>query len=129
MSSYLNKQPILISTLREHKLTEKITYLMGALQRNETEKYCLDNKLTFFGCSLDGESAFEVVDRSIQLRELYCAGLRGQYWESAWMSYNNSLTKVKMSGKLSRTLKETLGVKQRNTSGRGRLWGPAPNMI
>ena len=26
------------------------------------------NKITFFGCSLDGESAFEVVDRSIQLR-------------------------------------------------------------
>ena len=98
----------------QYGFTEKITYLMGALQRNETEKYCLDNKLTFFGCSLDGESAFEVVDRSIQLRELYCAGLRGQYWESAWMSYNNSLTKVKMSGKLSRTLKETLGVKQGN---------------
>ena len=52
---------------------------MGALQRHEEEKYCLDNKITFFGCSLDEESAFEVVDRSIQLRELYCAGEEGEF--------------------------------------------------
>ena len=50
----------------QYGFTEKISYLMGALQRHEVEKFCIDNKVTFFGCSLDGESAFEVVDRRIQ---------------------------------------------------------------
>ena len=63
-----------IQSTSQYGFTEKITYLMGALQRNEVEKYCIDTKQTFFGCSLDGQSAFEVVDRNIQLRELYCAG-------------------------------------------------------
>ena len=58
--------------INQYGFTEGVTYLMGSLQRNEVEKYCQDNKMTFFGCSLDGESAFEVVDRTIQLRELYC---------------------------------------------------------
>ena len=86
--------------------------MMGALQRHEVEKFCIDNKITFFGCSLDGESAFEVVDRTIQLRELYCAGETGEYWKSSKRSYENSLTQIKMKGKLSRTFVETAGVKQ-----------------
>ena len=64
-------------------------YRMGALQRHEVEKYCVDNKYTFFGCSLDGESAFEVVDRTIQLRELYFTGQTGDYWLSSKFSYEN----------------------------------------
>ena len=93
-----------------------MSYMLGALQRHEVEKYCVDNKLTFFGCSLDGESAFEVVDRSIQLRELYCAGQTGEYWLSSKYSYENSKSTVKMNGKLSRTFDETLGVKQGNVN-------------
>ena len=61
----------------QYGFTESISYLMGALQRHEVEKYCIDMKKTFFGCSLDGDSAFEVVDRTIQTRELYCAGETG----------------------------------------------------
>ena len=68
-----------LQNLNQYGFTENMNYLLGALQRHEAEKYCLDNKLTFFGCSLDGESAFEVVNRDIQLRELYCAGQKGQY--------------------------------------------------
>ena len=98
--------------INQYGFTENINYLMGALQRHEAEKHCLDNKLTFFGCSLDGESAFEVVDRSIQLRELYCSGQIGTFWESSKFSYENSSTKIKMQGKLSRRFQETLGVKQ-----------------
>ena len=86
--------------------------MMGALQRHEVEKFCIDNKLTFFGCSLDGESAFEVVDRTIQLRELYCSGEIGDFWKSSKYSYDNSLTQIKMKGKLSRQFEEKLGVKQ-----------------
>ena len=91
-----------------------MNYLLGALQRHEAEKYCLDNKLTFFGCSLDGESAFEVVNRDIQLRELYCAGQKGQYWQTSHLAYQNSYSQIKMNGKLSRKFQETLGVKQGN---------------
>ena len=65
-------RPVLVATTKpkqnpsQYGFTEHVTYLMGALQRHECEKYCLDMKKTFFACSLDGESAFEVVNRSIQ---------------------------------------------------------------
>ena len=74
--------------------------------------YCLDMKKTFFGCSLDGDSAFEVVNREIQTRELYMAGVKGDYWQANHHSYQESLTKIKMNGNLSRNIVETLGVKQ-----------------
>ena len=74
--------------------------------------FCLDTKKTFFGCSLDGESAFEVVDRQIQTRELFMAGVDGDFWQAGHYSYQNSLTKIKMKGQLSSEIKETLGVKQ-----------------
>ena len=87
---------------------------MVALQKHETEKYCIDYKKTFFGCSLDGESAFEVVDRTIQTRELYCSGIHGQYWKASTFSYENSSSKIKLQGKLSSEVKEKKGVKQGN---------------
>ena len=99
-------------SINQYGFSEGITYLMGALQRHETEKYCIDMKMTFFGCSLDGESAFEVVDRAIQTRELYCSGLNGQYWQASNYSYQNSLSRVKMKGNLSRSIQEKAGVKQ-----------------
>ena len=78
--------------------TEDITYLMAALQRHEVEKFCIDNKKIFFGCSLDGDSAFEVVNRSIQKRELYVAGERVQFWLASKNSYENTQTCIKMNG-------------------------------
>ena len=84
----------------QYGFSEGISYMMGALQRHETEKHCIDMKTTFFGCSLDGESAFEVVDRTIQTRELYCAGVVGEYWNNSDYSYKNSLLKIKMNGEL-----------------------------
>ena len=98
--------------INQYGFSKDMNYMMGALQRHEVEKYCFDNKKTYFGCSLDGESAFEVVDRTIQLRELYCSGQRGKYWQSSMFSYQNSLTQIKMNGKLSRKFKEKTGVKQ-----------------
>ena len=76
--------------INQYGFTENVSYLMGALQRHEVEKFCNDNKHTFFGCSLDGESAFEVVNRAIQLRELYCAGETGDLWKSTNHSYENA---------------------------------------
>ena len=88
--------------------------MMAALQRHEVEKFCADNKKTFFGCSLDGESAFEVVNRSVQLRELYVAGEEGQFWLANYYSYRNSKTQIKLNGQLSRSISEQAGVKQGN---------------
>ena len=106
-----------VQNCNQYGFTEKVSYLMGALQRHEVEKYCMDMKRTFLGCSLDGDSAFEVVNRIIQTRELYCAGERGDFWQASHCSYQNSLTKIKMNGHLSRDITEDLGVKQgRNKS-------------
>ena len=84
---------------------------MAALQRHETEKFCIDEKRTFFGCSLDGEAAFEVVDRTILLRELYCSGEKGEYWMANKFGYENTKSQIKMKGKLPDTVEEK-GVKQ-----------------
>ena len=52
-----------LQNINQYGFTKGISYLMGALQRHEAEQYCLDLKKTFFGCSLDGDSAFKVVNR------------------------------------------------------------------
>ena len=96
----------------QYGFTENVTYMMGALQRHEVEKFCVDNKKTFFGCSLDGDSAFEVVNRDIHTRELYCAGEAGQFWLASKHSYENTQTQIKMNGQLSRSIREFRGVKQ-----------------
>ena len=47
-----------IQNSSQYWFTENVTYIMGALQRHEVEKFCVDQKKTFFGCILDGASAF-----------------------------------------------------------------------
>ena len=96
----------------QYGFTAKVSYLLGALQRHETETFCIDMKTTFFGCSLDGQAAFEIVNRTILLRELYCAGETGQYWSANNFSYQNTNTRIKMNGKLSKEIFEEKGVKQ-----------------
>merc|ERR1712015_167808 len=43
------------------------------------------------------------------------AGDRGDYWKATHYSYQDSLSKIKMNGELSRSIQETLGVKQGNS--------------
>ena len=106
-----------IQNENQYGFTENMSYMLGALQRHEVEKFCFDSKQTFFGCSLDGDSAFEVVDRDIQIHELYFAGQVGDHWKASHYSYKSSLTKIKYKGNLSREIEENLGVKQgRNLS-------------
>ena len=105
-----------MQNINQYGFTEAVSYLMGALQRHKVEKYCMDMKKTFFGCSLDEDSAFEVVDRTIQTRELYCAGETGDYWRASHFSYQNSSTKIKMNGKLSRNIIEKRGVDKEETN-------------
>ena len=62
---------------------------------------------------MDGVSAFDVVSRAIQTRELYCeAEERGEFWRSTHFEYKNTKTRIKLNGKLSDELTETLGCKQ-----------------
>ena len=89
-----------------------MTYLLGALQRYECQMNALDLKKTCFGLSLDGESAFEVVDRTIQKRELFAVGEEGDIWQYSNNGYENTTTHFKMEGKLSRPIEEKLGVLQ-----------------
>ena len=104
-----------MQNINQYGFTESVSYLMGAVQRHQVEKFCIAMKKTYFGCSLDGDSAFEVVNRFIQTRELYCAGETGQYWQASHHSYQNSQTNIKMNGQLSGSIVEGLGVKQGRT--------------
>ena len=99
-----------LQSSNQYGFTEQISYLMGALQRHEAQKYCIDNKKTFFGCSLDGDSAFEVVCRITQKRELYFSGESGQLASYNESCYENTLTRIKINGKISQPLSESLGV-------------------
>ena len=100
-------RPHILSIIRnilnssQYGFTKDMSYLMGALQRHECEMYCLDMKRICFSCSLDGDSAFKVVNRVIQTRELYMSGIEGDYWQASNHSYQKSLTKIKMKRKLS----------------------------
>lgn len=70
-------RPVFVESTRplnnpnQYGYTSGISYLLGALQRHEVEMFCADTKKTMFTCTLDGVSAFDVVDRVIQKRELY----------------------------------------------------------
>ena len=101
-----------LQSINQYGFTENISYLMGALQRHEAQKYCIDAKKTFFDCSLDGDSAFEVVCRKIQQRELYFSGETGHLTEYNLSSYQNTETRIKMNQKISKPLEESLGVGQ-----------------
>ena len=80
--------------------TQHISYLMAAIQRGECQRWAQDNKMTCFGVSFDGKAAFPSVDREIQVRELYSVGERGD---------QSTECKIKMDGKLSRTINEYTG--------------------
>ena len=114
IDEYIRPMAVKISkpsqSINQYGFTENISYLMGTLQRHEAQKYCIDTKTTFFGCSLDGDSAFEVVCRTIQQRELYFAGETGGLSQYNDSYYQNTETRIKMKGKISKPLVESLGV-------------------
>ena len=57
----------------QYGYTKGVNYLLAALQRHEVEKFCIDQKKTLFTCSHDRISAFDLINRQIQTRELYCS--------------------------------------------------------
>ena len=68
--------------------------------------------MTCFGVSLDGEAAFPSVERSIQIRELYSAGERGDYLAYSKHTYENTECLLKSDGELSRRFRENKGNRQ-----------------
>ena len=99
--------------------TKGISYLMAAIQRGECQQWALDHKLTCFGVSLDGESAFPSVDRDIQVRELYSVGEQGDILKYSRNTYKNTECKLKQDGKLSRTIMEFTGNRQGHVKAAG----------
>ena len=92
--------------------TAGISYLLAALQRGECQRWAVDNKLTCFGVSLDGEAAFPSVERDIQVRELYAAGERGDHLKYSRNTYVNTECHLKKDGELSRKIREEKGNRQ-----------------
>ena len=92
--------------------TSGISYLLAAIQRGECQRWALDQKLTCFGVSLDGEAAFPSVERDIQVRELYSAGERGDLLSYSRNTYRNTECHMKLQGKLSRKIREHKGNRQ-----------------
>ena len=92
--------------------TKKISYLMGAIERGECQRWALDRKLTCFGVSFDGQAAFPSVDRDIQIRELYSSGEQGQLLQYSRNIYQNTASHIKSGGKVSREFREYKGSRQ-----------------
>ena len=70
--------------------TSGISYLLAAVERGECQRTAIDGKSTCFGVSLDGEAAFPSVNRTIQVRELYTAGERGDLLRYSKNTYENT---------------------------------------
>ena len=71
----------------QYGFTEGLSYQLAALQRHEVEAFCIDNKKTLFTVTLDGVSAFDVINRQIQKRELYVSNSVRKYKDknkNAW---------------------------------------------
>ena len=58
-------------SINQYGFTENVSYLLGALQSHEAQKHCIDNKQTFFGCSLDCDSALLKLCAEIYRKENY----------------------------------------------------------
>ena len=49
----------------QYGFTAGMSYLLAAILRNECETWAVDNKMTLFKVTCDGDSAFNVTDRDI----------------------------------------------------------------
>ena len=96
----------------QYGFTRNISYLLGAVLRGECQRYALDTRQTCFGVSFDGQAAFPSVDRSIQIRELYSSGESGDLLLYSKNTYENTVSRIKLDGKLSREISEKKGARQ-----------------
>ena len=80
--------------------TAGVSYLLAAVERGECQRWAIDRKINCFGVSLDGEAAFPSVNRTIQIRELYTAGERGDLLQYSKNTYENTNCHIKQEGRL-----------------------------
>ena len=99
--------------------TAGVSYLLASVQREECQRWAVDQKLTCFGVSLDGEAAFPSVERTIQVRELYSTGERGDYFQYSKNTYENTECHIKNNGKLTRRFREERGNRQGHVKASG----------
>ena len=99
--------------------TAKLNYLMASVQRGECQRWAIDNKMTCFGVSLDGEAAFPSVEREIQVRELYSVGERGDILEYSRNTYMNTECHIKQNGLIGRKFTEYKGNRQGHSRASG----------
>ena len=96
----------------QYGFTKNISYLLGAVLRGECQRYALDTRQTCFGVSFDGQAAFPSVDREIQIRELYSCGETGDILQYSKCTYENTVSRMKQNGKVSREIVEYKGARQ-----------------
>ena len=84
----------------------------AAVERGECQRYAVDTKQTCFGVSFDGQAAFPSVDRDILVRELYACGETGDLLEYSKNTYQNTVSHVKLDGKLGREFREYKGSRE-----------------
>ena len=89
-----------------------MSYLLGCVLRNECEAWAIGNKLSLFQVTIDGDSAFDVTDRQIMIRELFENGEDGDLWLYSRGLYHNTACTIKHDGNLSRKFTENLGSRQ-----------------
>ena len=80
--------------------------------RNECEAWAIDKKLNLFQVTIDGDSAFDVTDRQIMIRELFGNGEDGDLWLYSRGLYQDTACSIKHNGNLSRRFHENLGSRQ-----------------
>ena len=79
-----------------------MSYLLGCVLRNECEAWVIDNKLNLFQVTIDGDSAFDVTDRQVMIRELFENGEDGDLWLYSRGLYQNTACSIKHNGNLSK---------------------------
>ena len=98
-----------VQSSEQYGFTQGVSYLLAAVLRGECQRWALDTKQTCFGVSFDGKAAFPSVDRQIQIRELYSCGEKGNLLKYSKNTYENTVCRMKLKGKLSREIRELKG--------------------
>ena len=97
INKYLRPSTAAISHLMQDKnqygFMENMSYLLDAIQWYECQKHAQETKANCFMCTLDSDSAFEVVNRTIQEREIFAEGEEGALWQFNNAGYENTNVK------------------------------------
>ena len=86
-----------LKSYSQYGFTAEMSFLIGAALRSDCEGWAIDTGRTLFQVTCDGDSAFDVTDRQIQVRELYENGEDGDMWQYSRALYQNTECVIKMN--------------------------------